>query len=557
MFNKKDIIIIISVAVIIIVGLSLYRINKKKNVVFYLSGEDRITIKYGEVYSDPGVVAKNYSGNDISQYVFTNGSVNSYKSGAYQITYELNYENINKKLSRVVVVSDMDIDNFDFIMNGEETVYVLKGNEYIDEGAYIVNKIDNSRIWDGLDTISNVDINNEGEYYVTYSFKHSGSVKELKRKVVVFDILTYINPSLPTNGDVEINIEVNNNDVIKKVVLPDGGVESSDLVKYKVNENGDYTFILYNSNDEEYVKTISVQNIIDSYSCVGEINYNETKLTVISPSINDVLKFEWNIDGETIDGKYTYSKNRIINNASVNLMFANGSYNVKCNIKDNLIYHFKYDEFFEKPEIACNSYTEQDRIILDAKLKSAINQVGKGTRAGLAEAARFIVGALDYKVRYLGPKKENYAVGRYPYVGLNIGKSDGWGCKVSGYKQGIDCTNFIDWVFTQNNMSISPFDDVNVSKSADVYSRIRAGDLMLSPCPTPDGCWGTKYRHVGIVIGVDEKYIYVAEATTDSIYALVATKWEKYNMPKDGKFSYVKFLNKNIPDGKYTDMWMR
>ena len=88
--------------------------------------------------------------------------------------------------------------------------------------------------------------------------------------------------------------------------------------------------------------------------------------------------------------------------------------------------------------MTCNTYTAQDKATLDAKLKQVVAEAGRGTRAGVVAAARFLVGGLDYKVPYLGPKTVNTALGRYKKVGLNIGQDGAWGCSVSGWKQGMD-----------------------------------------------------------------------------------------------------------------------
>ena len=42
-------------------------------------------------------------------------------------------------------------------------------------------------------------------------------------------------------------------------------------------------------------------------------------------------------------------------------------------------------------------------------------------------------------------------VGKYQQEGLNIGKSDAWGCRVQGYTQGLDCTHFVEWILYQNH----------------------------------------------------------------------------------------------------------
>ena len=81
--------------------------------------------------------------------------------------------------------------------------------------------------------------------------------------------------------------------------------------------------------------------------------------------------------------------------------------------------------------MTCSTYTSQDKKELDSKLKRAIEEAGYKTRAGVVEAARFMVGAMTHKIRYLGPKKDYPELGRYYYIGINIEKNGAWGTRVN------------------------------------------------------------------------------------------------------------------------------
>ncbi len=223
------------------------------------------------------------------------------------------------------------------------------------------------------------------------------------------------------------------------------------------------------------------------------------------------------------------------------------------------IYTFKYVENqMDKPLMKCKTYTEADRIKLDDQLKRAIEKVGYGTRAGVVEAARFIVGGLDYRIPYLGPKSKEVdpdrVLGMYNKKGLNIGKSGAWGCRVNGWTQGMDCTNFVKWAFKNGGVELKGvYSNTNTHPSREVAAKIKPGDLMLSPCYS--SCrFDYDYSHVGIVIGVSDKNIYVAEATTGNINSIVISVWDKNNMPAKNKFAVAKLYN-YAEDGKLTDMW--
>jgi cell wall-associated NlpC family hydrolase len=202
----------------------------------------------------------------------------------------------------------------------------------------------------------------------------------------------------------------------------------------------------------------------------------------------------------------------------------------------------------------CNTYTDTDRINLESKLKLAIEEAGYGTRAGVVEAARFLVGALDYKVPYLGPKKDDSSLGRYSKIGLNIGKKGAWGCLVSGWIQGMDCTNFVSWAFYQNGISMHPYSN-NHFNIREVIDQIKVGDLLYSPCVST--CKNDyKLSHVGIIIGIDDNYFYVAESTTGNINAIIVSKLDKRNLPEKDKFSRVN-LYQYSSEGNVTNMWVQ
>ena len=152
----------------------------------------------------------------------------------------------------------------------------------------------------------------------------------------------------------------------------------------------------------------------------------------------------------------------------------------------------------------------------------------------------------------MGPKKDNLTLGTYRNIGLNIGK-DGWGCNVDGWNQGLDCINYVLWAFYQNGISnVSPYSNKNNYSVREVINQIRVGDLLLTPCQ--DVC-NNDFQHIGIIIGIDEYYFYVAEATTGKYNALVVTRHDKNNMPEKGEFSVVKLYN-YAGDGNITNMWI-
>ena len=96
----------------------------------------------------------------------------------------------------------------------------------------------------------------------------------------------------------------------------------------------------------------------------------------------------------------------------------------------------------------------------------------------------------------------------------------------------------------------------NTYKTAEVIDRIKPGDLLYAPCKNKEGkCATQDYTHVGIIVGIDDNKIYVAEAKSESsISGTIVTEWDKHNMPKTGTFSIVRLVPYES-DGKLTYMW--
>ena len=553
MKDKKRVLIIIIVFIVLIIA---FYIVKKNTITFTLIGKDNISIQSGLPYIDPGFVAKDGFGKELNDYVVVNSNVNTSISGIYVVYYELNYNNKISILERVIKVEtkNISINDLDIVLLGDEEISLLKGTSYQELGAEVYNKSDNSKVSIGnLSISSDIDIDKVGQYFVTYSLSYNNESVTKTRKVKVFDISYSILPEGFTDKKVKIILDLNSVNNYLNTILPNGSTSSNKKIEYEVDDNGKYNFIINLSDNKNYKKTIEINNIIDNYICKGEINNNGTKL-LITPTSSTIKEYKWITDSETINGSSVYTKDKVINNASVKLTFNSGkTYTVNCNIEDKLVYHFKYDENNTKPFMSCNTYTSADKIRLDAMLKKVVSDAGYGTRAGVVAAARFLVGGLDYKVPYLGPKVVDSSLGRYQKIGLNIGQRNSWGCVVSGWTQGMDCTNFVSWAFYQNGILSFPY-STNHKPVRSVINQIRVGDLLYTPCTS--NCKNDfKLNHVGIIIGIDNNYIYVAESTTESTNAIVITKWQKNNMPTSGKFSIVNLFN-YASDGNITNMWI-
>ena len=225
-------------------------------------------------------------------------------------------------------------------------------------------------------------------------------------------------------------------------------------------------------------------------------------------------------------------------------------------------------------------YTVEENRYLDEVLSYLIEEVGKQSRAGAVEAARFLTLRFPYKLHYFYEngrlESEDYEVdgeGRYYHEGLylsdvkyagissSLAKTGAWGTKIYEYStgeytaNGLDCSGFITWALY--NAGYDP-GDIGAGPSYDVYDltdlgkmtdledleiiEIRCGDLMGM-----DG-------HIGMVIGLDGERIYIAEAYwVNDLQVRVYTYDEFF---KRSEWDYAILMDEYYKeDGNYTAMW--
>ncbi len=555
MKNKKSntkynaIIIVIIILIVLIAGYFFY--DASFNVTFKLNQEE-ITIYQGESYNS-SFEAYDSSGNDISDKVTIDDKVDVNRPGEYQKCFTLKNGLYTKTLCQKIIVKENVALHYEIRLNGEATVYVLKGHPYNDVGAKVYDGSNEVNI--NISKTGTVDTSKVGEYELTYTFYSNNVQKSIKRKVVVYDLLYTISysPKTDTSGTVKINFTTSS-EYYSHTILPNSREDRSNNISYEVNDNGEYKFVIYDKNNYSKEETITINNIKREYKCSGVIDRKGTTLKVTGKGLDYIKNYQYNLSGQTYKGNSTYNIYKVIKKASVKLTLNSGStLDINCTVTDKRIYNFKYDAENKKPYMKCNTYTAQDKIKYDKILSAAINEAGYGSRAGVVEAARYLTGGLDYKVRYLGPKKVNSALGRYKRKGLNIGQSGAWGCSVSGWTQGMDCTNFVEWCFAQNGLDIKGgvYGTSNTYNTVDVKDKIKAGDFLLAPAPRNSG---KTFSHITIVVGVNDKAIWVAEATTGTVNAIVISKLDKSKLSSYGV--KVARLYPYEKEGNYTAMWL-
>lgn len=387
-----------------------------------------------------------------------------------------------------------------------------------------------------------------------------------------------------TNKNNNLIIELDNNyDCLftDEYILPD--VDSNKWVasdkEYKCYTKFDNSKYIFLKKDNKIV-----------YS-TDDVIYLETLSDKVYMALNDKKDLPIKVIGNinNLDFKYSNSavidinKGKIISNSigktSIITKY-NGTKNIIDVIVSDLIVTMPKEYDLKKKELECNKYSEEESNILDDILKSRVNEVGASTRASAVSVARFLTLEFPYRINYFyenGRQTTNKVdgEGRYYHKGLYLTESKyssltgstsspkAWGCKlysspVKRYdNNGLDCSGFVSWVLLNagfdpkdvgagfaDYLDLTDYGDVKRINSATIKD-IKVGDLLHSYAAG---------GHIGIIVGIDNDYFYVAQALWYDEVGVIITKYKKDSLYKS--FPHVVLMDKYyINDGKLTNMW--
>ncbi len=322
-----------------------------------------------------------------------------------------------------------------------------------------------------------------------------------------------------------------------------------------------------------------------------DVIYLETLSDKVYIALNDTKELPVKVIGNinNLDFKYSNSSlidindGKIISNSIGNTEIItkyNGTKNKIEVIVSDLIVKMPNEFDFKKKHLGCNQYSIEDSKVLDDILENRVNEVGISTRAAAVSVARFLTLEFPYRINYFyenGRQTTNNVdgEGRYYHKGLYLNESKynsitgsktgpkTWGCSlyskpVKRYdSNGLDCSGFVSWVllnagFDPKDVGAGFADYLDLTDYGDVkrinsstLSSIRVGDLLHSYAAG---------GHIGIIVGIDNDYFYVAQALWYDEIGVIITKYKKNSLYKS--FPHVVLMDKYyINDGKLTDMW--
>ena len=520
---KKSYWAIIGMVILVIVILLILLIEKN-DVGLLLNGDTLITINQNESYVEPGYEIK--GNNKDEYYVKVENDVNTKVPGAYIIRYYLyNKENIViYETTREIRVME-EKDDLIFTLNGNTREYFFM-EDYIELGAKASKN--------GVDLSSNITINSNvndkvtGDYQVVYELVDNSVKNSITRNVKIIDLDVLENIDY-NNKKISLRLNTENYDY---TLLPNNTKDSSTQIYYPLSGDLSYIFDVYlkSGSHKKYVVTIK-NTSVPTGTCTITTSNSNTVVTINSYDENGILKYSYN-------GIDYYANSFVINGIQKNIQIRvynklNNHSDISCNAKIDTGYKtFNLSNTYP----ICNTNWSNANTELD----NLMQFYGYRTRDAVVAAALYLTN-FNYKIGYSWG-------GKYLEKGLN----PKWGCKTEVTKMvcsnqigsntcelGLDCSGFTAWAYAQagfdknilvtHAQSTSMWGNFDASKhkysfrnNQDKVNLIKVGDIVQIE------------GHVGIVVGMDDKTLQVAnEREGIRISIINKTNGKSINNDKD------------------------
>lgn len=288
----------IIVILVVIILFLLYNIINTNSYKIILNGLQEVSIYQGDQYVEEGYLVYDSKDNLIDKEVKIDNKVDINTPGTYKITYTIKEFLKKSKVTRTVIVLDNPLQGVKLSLKGNKDIEIDLNTDYTDEGVTCVNK-DKLCIND-VKVDTNLKTNKLGSYYYTYKYTIGTKSTEVTRNITVKGekySFTLSDTNL-TNKDVDIDFTSNiNEEEFSYILDPKDTKIETDNTKFVVTENGDYTFKIYQKDNNVIEAKISVTNIDKEKptgTCKANISSNKTSFKITGNDNTGVEKFVFN-----------------------------------------------------------------------------------------------------------------------------------------------------------------------------------------------------------------------------------------------------------------------
>lgn len=170
--------VLLLIILIIIVSFIMGNSNKNRLELF---GDERILIRLGDDYIEPGYKAYDKDNNDRTHDVVITSTVDTTKVGEYEILYS--FGGINKV--RYVEVVEQEQETF-IVLYGEQNMHIKVGDVYTEPGFSVTDIVDGD-LTQETKVKGKVDTSKKGVYKITYTVTNSRNLTTSKIRYVVVE----------------------------------------------------------------------------------------------------------------------------------------------------------------------------------------------------------------------------------------------------------------------------------------------------------------------------------------------------------------------------------
>lgn len=177
LFIGGGILLFIIILIVVIVIIS----NSGSDYTVELKGQEEVFINLGDDYIEPGYIALDKDGNDVTDLVEITSNVDYNKAGTYEIMYSID----GISAVRYITILEQKQDTYIYL-TGELTMYLKVGDKYTEPGYDAIDIIDGN-IKDKVTVTGSVNTSKKGVYAIKYSVTNSRGVTFSNTRTVVVE----------------------------------------------------------------------------------------------------------------------------------------------------------------------------------------------------------------------------------------------------------------------------------------------------------------------------------------------------------------------------------
>lgn len=156
--------------------------NSKEDIELFLLGDTEINLNVGEKYIEPGYYAITKTGIlKTDEVIVIPNTIDTNISGTYYINYVIKNKILKRKVN---IIAKLEERNLDIVLNGNDTIYLNLGEEYIEPGYKAFDSIDGD-LTNFVKVSGTINTLKEGKYILTYEIKNSNLDIKIKKRTII------------------------------------------------------------------------------------------------------------------------------------------------------------------------------------------------------------------------------------------------------------------------------------------------------------------------------------------------------------------------------------